>query len=133
VIAWALEGAGLVWLSARRADGKLAIAACAALVLAIIALVVGAQRPELVDHLTFVANLRFAGFAAVAGGLFLASHLLRPPLHPLPAYVIGHVVALVAIGLELVTAIQAGIAEAAQSGTITVAITILMAVYAVMR
>jgi uncharacterized membrane protein len=131
-IAWALEAAGLAWLSRRFADDKLSLATCSVLLLALGALALGTQQPVLVDHLAVVGNLRFATFAVLAASLFASARLLREPPRATLAYVIAHLLVLLAIGLELAAGIERSIALADQVNTTTVAISVLMAGYAVM-
>ena len=107
-IAWAIEGAGLAWLSRRLADAKLGAAACGVLALALVALC--AYAPDEAP-LTVVANLRFAAFAVLAASLFAAARLLRDAPRALAAYVVAHVLVLIAIGLELAGWIARAIAS----------------------
>jgi len=130
-IAWAIEGAGLAWLSARRGDAKLSAAACAVLALALAALAIATPQAAL-DALPVLANLRFATFAVLAISLFASARLLTEPIRATLAYLIAHALVLLALGLELAAVIERGVAEPARFGTTTVAITLLMASYGVM-
>jgi uncharacterized membrane protein len=65
-------------------------------------------------------------------GLFVAAKFFSERAQALTAYVTGHLVTLMALGLELVSWVQRSVAAADQFETITVSISILMALYALM-
>lgn len=128
-IAWALEGAALAWLSARFNSQRMSIGAGIVLVLAVLRLFI---VDALLKSSSLFVNQRFLTFAVTAIGLFIAARFFADRAQALTAYVSGHVVALMALGLELVSWIERSVAETDQFETITVSISILMALYAFM-
>jgi uncharacterized membrane protein len=74
---------------------------------------------------------RFLTFAVSATALFLAARVLSNRTQKLTAYVVAHIVTLTALGLELVDWVQRAVAKPDQFEAGTVAISILMALYAV--
>jgi uncharacterized membrane protein len=132
-IAWALEGAALAWISARFQSPRMSIGASIVLVLAILRLfMVDAVFYAGQKDFPLFANQRFLTFAVTAIGLFAAAKFFSDRAQALVAYVAGHVVTLMALGLELVSSVQRSVAPADQFETITVSVSILMALYAVM-
>jgi uncharacterized membrane protein len=126
-IAWALEGAALAWISSRFHSTRMSIGASVVLFLAV-------WRVFLVDtgikDATLFVNPRFLTFAVTAIALFAADRFFSDRVQKLACYVGAHVVTLVALGIELVSWVQKSVAEADQFETITVSISILMALYA---
>jgi uncharacterized membrane protein len=132
-IAWALEGAALAWISARFSNVRMSIGASIVLFLAVARLygVDSVFYASQKDFALFV-NPRFMTFAVTAIGLFLAAKFFADRAQSLVAYVAGHFVTLSALGMELVSWIQKSVAQADQFQTITVSISILMALYALL-
>jgi uncharacterized membrane protein len=132
-IAWALEGAALAWISARFKSGRMSIGASIVLILSVMRLFIvdtifyAGQK----DFQPFV-NERFLTFAVTAIGLFAAAKFFSERAQALISYVAAHVVTVTALGLELVSWVQRSVAPADQFETITVSISILMALYALM-
>ena len=132
-IAWALEGAALAWISARFQSVRMSIGASIVLLLAIMRLFMvdtvfyAAQR----DFPLFV-NERFLTFAVTAISLFIAARFFAERAQALTSYIAGHLVTLTALGLELISWVQRSVAPVDQFETITVSISILMALYALM-
>jgi hypothetical protein len=132
-IAWALEGAALAWISSRFNSSRMSIGASIVLVLAVIRLFVvdsvfyAAEK----DFAVFV-NPRFLTFAVSAISLFAAAKFFSDRMQALASYVTAHVIVLMALGLELVSWVQRSLVQADQFQTITVSISILMALYALM-
>jgi uncharacterized membrane protein len=132
-IAWALEGAALAWISARFGSVRMSIGGSVVLILTV-------SRLFTVDTVYYAGqkdfplflNERFMTFAVTAIGLFVAAKFFSERAQALVAYVAGHVVTLAALGLELVSWVQRSITGNDQFQTITVAISILMALYALM-
>jgi uncharacterized membrane protein len=83
------------------------------------------------DFRLFV-NQRFLTFAVTAIGLFVAAKFFSERAMALVSYVAGHLVTLMALGLELGSWVQQSVAPGDQFQTITVSISILMAFYALM-
>ncbi len=132
-IAWALEGAALAWISARFQSVRMSAGASVVLTLAVLRLfLVDAPYYANQKEVALLVNPRFFTFAVTAIGLFLAARFFADRLQAMFAYVAGHVVTLMALGLELASWVQRSVAEADQFQTITVSISILMAFYALM-
>src|ERR1700722_11216975 len=130
-IAWALEGAALAWISARFQSTRMTIGASVVLVLAVWRLftVDAVFYAGLKDSALF-ANPRFLTFAITAIGLFAAAKFFTDRAQKLASYVGGHVVTLLALGLELVSWVQKSVLASDVFETTTVSISILMALYA---
>lgn len=130
-IAWALEGAALAWISARFKSTKISNGAVLVLILAVVRLFTvdtvfyASQK----DFAVF-ANARFLTFAVTAIGLFIAAKFFLERALSLISYVTAHFVTLTALGLELASWVQQSVAAADQFQTTTVAMSILMALYA---
>jgi uncharacterized membrane protein len=130
-IAWALEGAALAWISTRFQSTRMSIGASVVLLLAIWRVfMVDAVYYAIAKDLALFANPRFLTFAVTAISLFAAARFFLDRVQKQASYVGGHVVTLVALGLELVWWVQKSVATADQFETITVSISILMAIYA---
>jgi uncharacterized membrane protein len=133
VIAWAVEGAALAWLAARYTSVKLDIAAGAVLVIAVLRfLVVDVDIEHVVLSLTPFANPRFVAAVALAAALLAGARLCRELIPSIVAYIVGHAIALLALGLEIAAWFELGAGTADPFARITVAISILIALYAVM-
>jgi uncharacterized membrane protein len=130
-IAWALEGAALAWISARFQSTRMSVGATIVLLLAV-------WRVFMVDAVFYAAakdlasfvNPRFLTFAVTAMALFASAKFFSDRVQKQACYVGGHVVTLMALGLELVSWVQKSVAAGDQFDTTTVSISILMAVYA---
>jgi uncharacterized membrane protein len=132
-IAWALEGAALAWISARFKSGKMSIGASIVLILSVMRLfMVDTEFYAGQKDFSLFVNERFLTFAVTAIGLFIAAKFFAERAQALVSYVSAHVVTLTALGLELVSWVQRSVASADQFQTITVTISILMALYALM-
>jgi len=132
-IAWALEGAALAWISARFQSVRMSIGASIVLILAVMRLfTVDTEFYAGQKDFSLFVNERFLTFAVTAIGLFIAAKFFVERAQALVSYVSAHVVTLTALGLELVSWVQRSVAPADQFQTITVSISILMAVYALM-
>jgi uncharacterized membrane protein len=128
-IAWAVEGAALAWISTRFSSTKMSVG----LILAVLRLftVDVIYYANQKDLLLFV-NSRFFTFAMVAASLFAAAKFFADRSQLLTCYVAAHVVTLMALGLEMVQWVERSVSPADQFQTITVSISILMALYALM-
>ncbi len=132
-IAWALEGAALAWISTRFGSTRMSIGASMVLILAVLRLFLVdvpfyAAQKELLPF----ANARFFTFAAAAASLFAAAKFFGDRAQKLISYVAGHLVTLMALELEMAGWVRRTVAEADQFETITVSVSILMALYALM-
>lgn len=132
-IAWALEGAALAWISTKFGSVKMSIGASVVLVLAVLRLfTVDVPFYALQKDLLLFGNSRFMTFAITAAALFAAAKFFIDRAEVLISYVAAHLVTLMALGLELAGWVQRPIAESDQFQTLTVSISILMALYALM-
>ncbi len=122
-IAWAIEGAALAWISTRFASTRMGIGASIVLILAVLRLFIVDSNHK---------DSRFLTFAVVAVSLFAAAKFFTDRGQRLSCYVAAHVVTLMDLGLEMVAWVQRSVAPADQFQTITLSISILMAVYALM-
>jgi uncharacterized membrane protein len=128
-IAWAIEGAALAWISARFKSTRMSIGASLVLILAVLRLF---MLDAALKDVQLFANQRFFTFAVTAISLFAAAKFFADRGQVITAYVAGHFVTLMALGLELVSWVRQSVAVADQFETTTVAISILMALYALM-
>jgi uncharacterized membrane protein len=130
-IAWALEGAALAWISARFQSTRMSIGATIVLLLAVwrVFMVDAVFYAGSKDLASFV-NPRFLTFAVTAMALLAGAKFFQDRVQKQSCYVGGHVVTLMALGLELVSWVQKSVSAGDQFETTTVSISILMAVYA---
>jgi uncharacterized membrane protein len=132
-IAWAVEGAALAWISMRFQSTRMSIGASLVLVLTALRLfTVDSVYYAGQKNLPLFVNSRFLAFAVVAISLFTAAKFFSDRAQSVTAYVGGHVITLMAVGLEVVSWVQRWVAEADQFESTTVSISILMAFYALM-
>jgi uncharacterized membrane protein len=132
-IAWAAEGAALAWISMRFQSTRMSIGATLVLVLTVLRLfTVDSVYYAGQKDLPLFMNSRFLAFAVVAISLFTASKFFSDRAQAVTAYVAGHVITLMAVGLEAGSWVQRSVAQADQFQTTTVSISILMAFYALM-
>ncbi len=132
-IAWALEGAALAWISARFRSTRMSIGASIVLVLAVLRLfTVDIELFPAQKEFPLFVNERFLTFAVTAIALFIAAKCFADRAQSLTSYVAGHVVTLMALGIELVAWVQRSVAPADQAQSITLSSSILMALYALM-
>jgi uncharacterized membrane protein len=132
-----VEGTALAWLASRRTANstttKLTLSACAVLVLALVRLLAAdVQLDQPVLQLAPFANPRFVACAVMALGLFVSARAFRGPFEAIITYVIGHVIVLLALGLEIAGWVERSDSDAHRFGSLTVAISILIALYAVL-
>jgi uncharacterized membrane protein len=80
--------------------------------------------------LAILVNSRFLTFVVTAISLFAATRFFSDRAQQVTAYVGGHLITLIALGLELASWVQRSVAPADQFETTTVSISILMAFYA---
>ena len=132
-IAWALEGAALAWLASQFDSRWLDGGTWGVHMLVVLRLFsidawvygLGSEFPALV-------NTRFLAFAVAAVSLWLSARFSRDNVAKAVAYIGGHVVMLWILGLEVTGAVERNAALADQNSVLTVAISVLIAVYAVM-
>ncbi len=131
-VAWALEGLAMMWIWSRFKTRGAGIVAGVILTLAVL-------RLYSVDMLLYgngtqyraILNARFLAFLVCAICLWLSAWFVKQGPGAVIPYVAGHVTMLVILGIEIVGAIERGVREADQASSITVALSILMATYAV--
>jgi len=130
-IAWALEGAALAWISSRFHSTRMFIGGSMVLLLAVWRLfMVDTIYYANAKDLALFVNPRFLTFAVTAIAMFAAAKFFSDRVQKQGSYVGGHVITLVALGLELVSWVQKSVSAADQFEMITVSISILMALYA---
>jgi len=102
-IAWAVEGAALIWIAQRTGTRRLISAAFAVFMLAVIRLwtIDSWIYPSAADYSTLM-NTRFLAFLTTAASLWASAHWLRQRSTSLILYLAGHVVMLWGAGLEVV-------------------------------
>ena len=126
-IAWALQASALAWLAARYKNERLHITAWLVFVLVLIRLF--AFDAWIVSG---AFGLRFVTFAVSAVGLWLAARFAQFGLPAAVPYVGGHLVMLWNLGMEVVGWAERNTAPADVLSVETMAISILMALYALM-
>jgi hypothetical protein len=129
-IAWACEGTALMWAAGRYASNRLTAAAGAVLTLAMITLLALDIPAFAHEPLAVMLNPRVLTIAVVAASLFLAARHLRSPRLADAANVVGHLVVLLGLALEAAGWASRSYADD-RVAMISVAISILLAVYAV--
>ena len=132
-IAWALEGAVLAWLASRFASTRLNVATGFVLVLVFLRLFafdfwIYANGNQFAG----IANLRFLTFVVSAASMWIAARFLAPRIAAAAPYVAGHFVMLWILGAEVVGWVERSFAPNEQWSVITVGVSILMALYALM-
>jgi hypothetical protein len=132
-IAWALEALALAWLAARFNSEKMRFGAWSLFVFVFCRLVVyDAWIYPNGEHFQAILNARFLTFAVSALCLWLAARLARSGMEAGVPYVAGHIVMLWVLGLEVIGWAERATAAADVSSVETTAISILMAVYALL-
>jgi hypothetical protein len=132
-IAWALEGAVLAWLAARSHNPWLRGGCWSVFALAVIRLlgldifVYPAGSPY-----STLLNSRFLTFAVSTAALWLAARFLAPAVDAAAPYIVGHAVLLFGLSLEIGGWVTRNILPENQSGVQIVAISVMLAIYAVM-
>jgi uncharacterized membrane protein len=129
-LSWAIEAAALVWVGGRMRENRVQLAAGVVYVLILLRLY-GFDAWVPVVH-PLLINLRFLAFVASAASFFLGAWWLkniRPPAAA--AYVAGHFVFLSACLFELSDWVAASVSPEDQAGAMAIAVSLLMAVYAV--
>jgi len=131
-IAWALEGAVLAWLSARSHNPWLRGGCWSVFALAVIRLfgldifVYSAS-----SEYSTLLNTRFLTFAVSTAALWLAARFLVPAVDAALAYIAGHAILLFGLSLEIGGWVSRNILPENQSGVQIVAISVMLAIYAV--
>jgi uncharacterized membrane protein len=130
-IAWALEGAVLAWLSARSHNPWLRAGCWSVFALAVIRLfgldifVYSAS-----SEYSTLLNTRFLTFAVFTAALWLAARFLVPAVDAALAYIAGHAILLFGLSLEIGGWVSRNILPENQSGVQIVAISVTLAIYA---
>ena len=136
-IAWALEGAALAWLAARSSNQWLRGGCWIVLMLAIARLLVlDAFIYSQSSEYSTLLNTRFLTFAVSAVALWLSAKFLAPDfskkkLDAAVAYIAGHAVFLLGLGLEIGGWVGRNVLAENQSGVQIIAISVMLTVYAV--
>ena len=130
-IAWALEGAALAWIGARFANAW--IGAGVALVFAIACVrlfTFDAWIYSSGNDYPLIANARFLTFAVSAASLWITARVTLAKRYAAAAYLAGHIVMLWALVMEAMGWAERTAAPQDISAVSTVAVSILMACYA---
>jgi uncharacterized membrane protein len=132
-IAWAIEGAAATWVATRFRKQWLAIAATVVFALTL-ARLFGSDAWMFTsgDQYSAIANARFLAFAVSSVSLWLAARFIGSGAFAGTAYVAGHFAMLWALGLEVSGWVDRSIASPDAASVLTMAISILMAVYALL-
>ena len=126
-IAWALQASALAWLAARYKNERLNLTAWAIFAMVLVRLF--AFDAWMVSG---AFGLRFVTFTVSAVGLWLAARFAQTGLPAAVPYVAGHLVMLWNLGMEVVGWAARNFAPADVLSVETMAISILMALYALM-
>jgi hypothetical protein len=124
-IAWALQASALAWLAARYKNERLNFTAWAIFAMVLVRLF---GFDAWMDSSAF--GLRFLTFTVSAAGLWLAARFAQFGLPAAVPYICGHLVMLWNLGMEVVGWAERNTAPADLPSVETMAISILMALYA---
>lgn len=130
-VMWAMEAAALAWI-ARRLDsvqGRFSVLAVGALAALRLLYVDSIIYPDPATY-SLLANARFVTFLLSAAGFAAAAYWLRPLLLALPPYLAAHAALLSGLALEVHGHVRRVTAPADQFSAEMVALSILLAVYA---
>ena len=129
-LVWALEAAGLAWLTTRIESRLLRIAALAAGGIALLRLLgIDAALHDPLREPRLVFNVRFLTAAVTAAGLAGAAWWLRPRIWALPPWVGAHVALLAGLAMEVVAHATRTAAEGEARSAQLVSLSVLMAIY----
>jgi hypothetical protein len=132
-IAWALEGTLLSWLASRFESDRLRV--CSGLVLVLVMVRLFAFDAWIYStgkDFTAIANARFLTFLVSALGMWLAARFSRRDVWAAVPYIAGHFVMLWILGVEVIGWAERTVAQDDLWSVETTAISILMALYALM-
>ena len=130
-IAWALEGAALAWIGARFSNAWLGVGVAFLLAIACLRLLtLDAWIYSSGKDYVLIANARFLAFAVSAVSLGVTARFLRVKQYAAAAYLAGHIVLLWALVMETAGWAERTAAPQDVSAVSTVAVSILMACYA---
>lgn len=127
-MAWALEGAALAWIAARTTGRRLVWASLTVFGLTTIRLL--SLDSRMYADATF-GNARFLTFLTAAVALWLAAYWIRTGQAPVVTYVAGHFVLLWGLTLEVLAWAERSASAPNVANLQSVAISILLAGYAV--
>jgi uncharacterized membrane protein len=130
-IAWALEGAALAWIGARFSNAWLGVGVAFLFVIACVRLLtLDAWIYSSGKDYVLISNARFLAFAVSAVSLGVTARFLRVKQYAAAAYLTGHIVLLWALVMETAGWAERTAAPQDVSAVSTVAVSILMACYA---
>ena len=130
-IAWALEGAALAWIGARFSNAWLGVGVAFLFVIACARLfTLDAWIYSSGNGYSLIANARFLTFAVSAVSLGVTARFLRVKQYAAAAYLAGHLVLLWTLAMEAAGWAERTAAPQDVSAVSTVAVSILMACYA---
>jgi hypothetical protein len=129
-VAWALEAAGLAWLTTRIDSRLLRAAVLAVAGIALVRLLgIDAALHDPLREPRLLFNVRFLTAAATALGLAAAAWWLKPRVWALPPWVGAHVALLAGLGMEVVAHATRTAAAGEVRSAQLVSLSVLMAVY----
>ncbi len=132
-MAWALEAAALAWIGVRTAEWRLAYGSLAVFFLVFVRLfAVDAAIYSGAQAYTALWNARFLTFTTAAISMWLAAFWIRTGAAALAPYLTGHFVMLWALGAEVLGLINRTASPADLQNARSTALSILMALYAVL-
>ncbi|MCU1334571.1 MAG: Protein of unknown function transrane, partial [Bryobacterales bacterium] len=135
-IAWAFEGAVLAWLSARsRAQFQndwLRVGCWIVFALVLFRLVaLDIWIYSRSSEYSTLVNTRFLTFTVSSTALWLSARFLAPAADAAIAYIAGHAVLLLGLGLEIGGWVSRNVAPEDQSGVQIIAVSVMLTIYAV--
>jgi uncharacterized membrane protein len=131
-VVWALEAAGLAWLTTRIDSRLLRVSALAVGGIALLRLMgVDAGLHDPLREARAIVNVRFLTCAMTAVSLAAAAWWLKPRMWALPPWVSAHVALLAGLGMEVVAYATRMAAEGEVRSAQLVSLSVLMAVYGV--
>lgn len=131
-VVWAIEAAGLAWLTTRIDSRLLRIAALAVGAVALLRLLgIDAALHDPLREPRLVLNVRFLTAAATAAGLAAAAWWLKPRLWALGPWVAANVALLAGLAMEVVAHATRTAAVGEVRSAQLVSLSVLMAVYGV--
>lgn len=130
---WALQAAALAWIGARTGETRLFYASLVAFVL-VLARLFAADASMYSGAQSYAAfwNARFLTFAIAAAALWLTARWARTGPAALAPYLAGHFVMLWALGAEVIGLVNRTVAPQDLQNARSTAVSILMALYAVL-
>jgi uncharacterized membrane protein len=131
-IAWALEGLALAWFDSKFNNRWLDYGAWSVLALVVVRLLaVDLEMYSRPSQFPAIVNARFLAFLMSCIGLWLSARFLRTPIAAGAAYIAGHFLMLLILGFEIAGWVDRNIEEGDRNSVLAVAVSIMMALYAV--